>query len=289
MLVLSRYLSVGVIVATVMGVSSCDFETEPTKSPQFRPASTPVINEVFALPITHPSWYCWVEFLNPTRDTVNLNGWTVSYNCLRFNQNLIVLYEIDSSSVIRTELDDFTVPDSQALYDVPFSEGNLKLAPNGLFTLVSSEDRLLDHTHWGPGDQRFALQVYQLFGGLPAIRGSAERIDTLFADTNRVYPDTVLTIEGSSIYAFIIPQTEQLVLKDPTGRVVDVVRYGNYQYSGPAPDPYAGNQSLGIIPEFESFARFAGGYYTGNTANDFYVSSSDVRPIPHWYNQLYKP
>jgi len=79
------------------------------------------------------------------------------------------------------------------------------------------------------------------------------------------------------------------VLKDPAGNVTDVVRYGNYQYAGPLPtDPYLENVSLGIMPRFQSFQRFANGYYTANSANDFYVSSSQVVPTPQWYSQLHK-
>jgi hypothetical protein len=72
--------------------------------------------------------------------------------------------------------------------------------------------------------------------------------------------------------------------------VVDVVRFGGYAATGT--DPYPGNQSLGVLPPFESLYRYAGGYKSnkpvGNTANDFAISNQYVRPIPHWYSQPHK-
>ncbi|MBM2841048.1 MAG: hypothetical protein HW412_1576, partial [Bacteroidetes bacterium] len=46
--------------------------------------------------------------------------------------------------------------------------------------------------------------------------------------------------------------------------------------------------SLGIIPQYESLARYVGGYSTDNAAFDFFVTDVVVRPIPHWYSQKYK-
>ncbi len=58
--------------------------------------------------------------------------------------------------------------------------------------------------------------------------------------------------------------------------IVDVVRFGNY------PTLIGdGNESAGLIPEFNSLARFAGGYHTGNTKNDFYF---EPQPLPLYHN-----
>ena len=83
---------------------------------------------------------------------------------------------------------------------------------------------------------------------------------------------------------FMLSESGELVLKDTSGNAIDVVRYGNYV--PPSPDPYPGNQSAGVIPEWSSLSRYAGGYSTGNTANDFYMES---KPIPMWYSQLNHP
>jgi hypothetical protein len=93
----------------------------------------------------------------------------------------------------------------------------------------------------------------------------------------------------AKFYGFFLQPTDQLVLKDPGGNVVDVVRYGGYVYQGAAiDDPAPGNMSIGLIPEFQSIQRFAVAYSTGNTATDFYVSTSAIIPTPHWYSLRYK-
>ncbi len=61
--------------------------------------------------------------------------------------------------------------------------------------------------------------------------------------------------------------------------VLDVVRYGNFSTTGISLKP--NNKSAGFIPEFYSLARYAGGYFTDNTRNDFYFES---QPVPGWYS-----
>ncbi len=267
-----RSLAVVVLGAVVM--SSCAFETEDPAPPQYRPASTVVINEVFALPLTNPSFYCWIEFLNPTSSTVDLEGWTITQSCFRLVLSEIYLNVADSLQLIRIRIGQQFVPDSFGVYDVPISEGSLELGPQGLMTIVSNEDRLLDHTEWGPGDLRLTFQR-------EIINGPPFEIDTI-----AVRGDTTITSENAYGYFWFIQTTEQLILKNNLGQVVDVVRFGNYPY--PVPDPFPGNVTLGAIPNFESISRFAGGFFTGNSANDFYVSRSNVRPTPQWYNQDFK-
>lgn len=273
-----RSLLIGLLLFGPLVYVGCDFATEPPDPVQYRPASSVVINEVFTLPFTHPNFYSWIEFLNPTQDTVDLNGWTLTQTCFRLtNTEFWLTVRIDDSTSDRTLLGSQNfVPDGLGVYDVPFSEGHLTLLPGGLLTIVSNEGRLQDHTDWGPGDTRLELER-------PILAGPVSDIDTVL-----VQGDSTYTTEISYSYAFFILPTEQLVLKNAAGQVVDVVRFGNYQYAGPGADPYPGNQSLGLIPEFESLARYAGGYFTGNTANDFFVTSTDVRPIPQWYSQLYR-
>lgn len=281
-----RSLLIGLLLFGPLVFTGCDFETEPPPAVQFRPATTLVINEVFTLPFTHPSFYSWIEFLNPTRDTINLEGWTVNQTCFRLYNNefwlTVRFIENGDTTFERTNLgaENF-VPDGIGVYDVPFAHrfggGHYTLVPGGLLTIVSNEGRLLDHTDWGPGDVNREFER-------PIIRGPVDTVEVLFAQG-----DSTFTREHSFSYAFFILPTEQLLLKNPAGQVVDVVRFGNYQYLGPGADPYPGNQTIGIVPEFESISRYAGGFYTGNTANDFYVSSTDVRPIPQWYSQYYKP
>ena len=89
---------------------------------------------------------------------------------------------------------------------------------------------------------------------------------------------------------------EQLVLKDSAKRVVEVVRMGDSTYSNIIRDsvyssPLLGpaNKSIGTVPEFQSIARYGGGYFTGNTANDFYITRPGLVPIPQWYSQFSKP
>jgi hypothetical protein len=104
-------------------------------------------------------------------------------------------------------------------------------------------------------------------------------------DTTRaagLAPDTIRGIG----YVFYIFPSEELLLKDPSGNVVDVVRIGNYTPTGV--DPYPNNVSLPMAPQYESYARYAGGYFTGNSANDFYITGQNLRPLPHYYNVAYK-
>ncbi len=179
-----------------------------------------------------------------------------------------------------------TAFDSFGVFDVPFAEGvfdipgqaedTVRVPPNGLFTIVSNEDRMLIYTDWGPGDPALRREraVFQ---------GPIESVDTVS------FSDTLITVAVfSKNYVFFFDRTQQLVLKKPNGEVADVVRIGDYSYSGSDSDSLAGNKSWPVIPEGETIQRYAYGYYTGNTANDFYQTDVDVRPIPHWYSQRAK-
>jgi hypothetical protein len=282
-----RTLSLLVVLA-VGAMCGCEIITEEPPVVDFRPAFHVVINEVFALPPSPQSQYSWVELLNPTRDTVDIGRWTLTFTTSR--QQTVTTVVLDSLYQFRLLLSSETGPPTQGVYDVAFARQVLispsgisilesfPLAPNGLYTLVSNEDRLLDHTEWGPGPENSRF-----------IRFAFPTIDSLLIDSTFQYSrDSVVAISYQTEYIFQLQSAEQLVLKDGNGQVVDVVRYGNYVYPGPGPDPYPGNQSLGVLPPYESIARYAGGFFTANTAFDFYVTNPEVRPIPHWYSQRYR-
>jgi len=272
-----------VLVAGMVIIGGCQLQTLTPDPPILNPAGHLVINEVFTLPITNQTPYSWIEFYNPTADTIDLTGWTLRYSTVRLATAVTV--GLDSLGNILT-VSINTFPDSVGVFDVPFAEGvfdipgeeedTVKLVPGGLFTIVTDEDRLLDHIEWGPGDERFRRERQVIQGPLDSF--------TVIDST-----DTLVTILATTkSYGFFFDTTEELVLKDPQGNVVDVVRYGNYVYPGPGADPYPNNISLGMLPEFQSVQRWAGAYFTANSANDFYVSSSSVVPTPQWYSLLHK-
>ncbi|MGA9115992.1 MAG: hypothetical protein WB626_04390 [Bacteroidota bacterium] len=284
---LRSLLAAGAILL-MAAVSGCDIETETPPEADFRPASTIVVNEIFTLPLNHPAFFCWMEILNPTQDTVNLTGWTVSLETQRLAQTIDVMLDtlgrfLELQRIIQ-------IPDSFGTFDVPFSGGvfgapgdpvsQVRLPPLGLATYTSNEDRLRDHTEWGPYDENFRFTT-------PAFQGPLVSFDTL------AVTDTTVTLRVLSyIYFFIIPTSGQILLKDPAGEVKDVVRYGNYVWNtANGADPYPECRSAGIVPDFEALCRYARGYWTGprgNSAQDFFVTSPTVRPIPHWYSQLYR-
>jgi len=273
------------IILLLVAVNGCQLETVVPPPPPMNSATTLIINEVFTLPPTDPVPYSWIELYNPTPDTVNLLGWTLSYNTARLISEITL--QLDTlGNFIGTPIF-LQYVDSVGIFDVPFAEGvidipgveedTIKLPPGGLFTLVNDEDRMLDHIQWGPGDERFRSERGVIQGPLVSFT-VVDSTDTLI---------TYLAVTLS--YAFYLQPTEQILLKDPDGNVVDVVRYGNYEYSGPSTnDPYPANTSLGLLPRFQSIQRYANGYHTGNSANDFYVSSSQIVPTPQWYSQLHK-
>lgn len=141
----------------------------------------------------------------------------------------------------------FTEPATGALVDT---------LPAGDFLLMYTDSiRFYNHTNLGPG-KGYAIQ------------------EPIFLQLRFQYGAYVALAE-----------TDELVLSDTSGNPIDVVRFGNY-LSPVAPDPYPGNQSAGTIPEWSSLSRYAGGYSSGNTANDFYM---EAKPIPGWYSELNHP
>lgn len=273
------------VVSGILG--GCEIITEEPSGIQLRPASHVVINEVFALPASHQAPYSWIELLNPTPDTVDIGRWSLSFTTYKLqNVGTVIL---DSLFQFRFFLSFETLPPEFGAFDIPFAQriefsnsgiaiqDTFKLRPQGLYTIVSSEARLRDHTEWGPGptNSRFSMQAFT-------------RIDSFSIDTTHRGNDSIIAVFYQTDFTFQFQPSDQLVLRNAAGQVVDVVRYGNYAYPGPGADPYPNNHSLGIIPQYESLARYAGGYSTDNTAFDFFVTDVAVRPIPHWYSQKYK-
>jgi len=371
---------------------SCQLdELEPPK-PDLRPASTPVINEVFTLPHDRQNTFWWIEFFNPTRDTFDLTGWTISLTTHSVDYFQVISGRLDSVIRIDTSrlfdtlgnhLGDtvtidtlrrvslaslaefYSYPPDTGKFDVPFAEGvynaqmyytpvevgeRIILPPNGLFTIVSSTARLEQYSRWGEGDSRlrreknaqtFPLQIvsvppYGVFDLANIVRNGAFRgpvynVDTLvptrinqlvtspgvrvgydtlrtrissgaFVVTRITIFDTIKTVTiidtlgyWAKAYAFNLHPKDQLILKNATGQIVDVVRIGpagdslfaNQSNISPLLGP--SNQPIPTPPEFESVARYMGGYFTGNTSNDFYSTVSPfLPPIPHGRNGVAK-
>ncbi len=249
-------------------LSSCELQTEDPALPILKPAHHFVINEVFTLPPTNQRTYSWIEFYNPTNDTVNTRGWTFSFTTTGF----LSRYAIDSLG--RVILPSFQVlRQGEGVWEVPIPEYVIK---SGEFlTVTNNEERLLTYTDYGPGK------------GHKVSAGTNIRSLTFFVNPDTTKPDTVINFQA----VFQLRPTDQLVLKDKNGNVVDVVRYGNYVYNGTGSDPYPNNKSIGLISEYQSIARYSGAYFTGNTGEDFYITGTQIpltRPIPHWLSQAYK-
>ncbi len=254
--------------------SGCELVTEDApKKPQQSAATHLVINEVFTLPFTHPSSYTWIEFYNPANNAIDLSKWTLSYTTQRVVVTTLSLEDSLHRIGFTTST---TQPDSFGAFDVPLAESRFILFPGELMTIVNNEARLLDHTNWGPGPSstRFERQF---------VLGPVESADTTFFS-----PDTIFIVKVQKGYGFFFPDSGQLVLRDSTGAIMDVVRFGNYTYTGPVTDPLlgSGNKTVGVVPQFQSVCRYAGAYFTGNSANDFYISDIYTPPSPHWYNTL---
>ncbi len=263
----SRLFSFAPCIIAALVLSSCELVTEDPQQPTLRPANHLVINEVFTLPPTNQRAYCWVEFYNPTNDTVNTNGWTFSFT----TTGMVAKYALDSAGQI--------IPASYQIlrqglgvYELPIPE--FRLQSGQFLTVTNNEERLLTYTDYGPGQ-----------GPKEAV-GTQIRFLTITAAADSSVRDTAVDFQ----VVFQFQTTDQLVIKDQNGNVVDVVRYGNYVYPGPGADPFPANHSIGLIPEYQSIARWNGAYSTGNTADDFYITGTQValtRPIPHWLSQAY--
>ena len=255
-------------VAAAIAMGGCDFETEPTQVPAYPAASHVVINEVYTLPPEHPNRHSWVELYNSSRDTVDITGWTLTVTVAQ--RQLVTLNYPDSSGNDTLEIL-YAFDSTFAPADVPVAPFHehpvLKPGYFHLFVTDLQKMYLYFNLGAGPGLEPESMPFY------------TERVRR--RGTGGV--DTVVT----SLVDVYLPQTDQLILKDSAGAVVDVVRYGNY--IAPGTDPFPSNRSFGVIPEYESIARFAGGYATGSTADDFYVTHGrTLPPIPLYHSMLRK-
>jgi hypothetical protein len=263
-------LSLAAAISITVCWMGCELETKTDDPQLLSPANHLVINEVFTLQPLNLNVYSWIEFYNPTRDTIDIQGWS-----LNFSAPQTILFSLlfkDSTGAYVGQLTTFQVDSSGVRADVPLgspSGSGPILYPNELFTIISDEERfrVFSERGPGPGPYRYSQFLQQV------------------GDTSRgpgLAPDTVRAIG----YVFYFFPSEELLLKDPSGTVVDVVRIGNYVNTGP--NPYPNNTSLPMAPEYEAYARYAGGYSTGNSANDFYITGQNLRPLPHYYNVAYK-
>lgn len=258
---LAGHVYTAVFVCGLVLVAGCDLQTEVASVTETNRADHIVINEVFTLPQATLPAFSWIELYNPTSLPVNVKGWTLEFST---QQQVVVR---DTAQNVRAFLNE------QGTYEVPLDLGFLKLElpPNGFLTLVNDEQRLLTFTEYGPGQGPKIGTGYTV--GPPP--------DTISVDSIR-YVFTTLAFGP----------TDQFVLRDSLRNVIDVVRYGNYTYSGIGSDPYPNNHSVGFIPQYQSLARYAGGYSTGNTSADFYITGTQIpqtRPIPHYFSQVRHP
>lgn len=129
------------------------------------------------------------------------------------------------------------------------------LGPGYFLVLAGDSVALLEHTSLGPGTGY--MSQFQAPHVIPG---------------------------GGVSDTFLLPETGQIALIDTSGNYIDVVRYGDY--ISPAPDPFPGNKSAGLIPEWYSLSRYAYAYSTDNTANDFYMAQT---PTPLWYSEEAHP
>ena len=274
----------------VLWSAGCHLETDPYDPPQFPSrANSVVINEVFTLPLTDQNFYSWIELYNPTGAAVDLTGWTLELTTAKI-PSATVLYkgiDVDTSltppetSVVYIGRDSIATGSLQVgRFPIQFAgQGTSSdLSPESFLVLVTNKERMLTFTAEGPGNGPETVST-------PFFLTDPEttRVAVLPDFSNIGIPDTV----RFNIYPFFLLPTEELVLRDPSGTVRDVVRYGNYQ--PPSPDPYPGNRSFGMINTFQSIARYAGGYRTGSTADDFYMTEGrQLPPLPKYFSQRSK-
>lgn len=261
------FLLFGLIAAALVS-GGCDFTTEPPTVRTYPAASHVVINEVYTLPAGHPNIHSWVELYNPSQDTVDLNGWTLTFTARQ--QRIITLNYPDSTGE-DTLVTLYQFDSSYSPAEVPLvpAHGERLLKPGHFFLFVSDLNRMYLYFNLGSGP---GLEPEST----PFLSREVRRRGTGGVDTVVI-----------SFVEVLIPTTDQLVLKDSTGSVADVVRYGNYV--APGVDPFPANRSFGAIPEYEAIARYAGGYSTGSTADDFYLTQGrTLPPIPLYHSMLRK-
>lgn len=269
-------------------------------------------------------YHDWILTFN-SNDTVLTNAprWTVSLATYGYEILDTVTIVVDSTGREIARFSSFVDGRQRILrnfgygvFEVPFGALNTfpgifgsgyRIPPGKLFTFVNNEQRLENHTRWGDGDPGLRAQVlfFSAVDSVDTIRTqyiqSTRNTDSLairlFRVVFRLYSSDLFEPVPLFTLPFFIPPKEQLVLKDPTGTIVDVVRLGDSVYTnvmGDSSRPLLSisNRSIGNVREFSSVARYAGGYFTGNTENDFYLAPRPPQitspPTPHGYNPLPK-
>lgn len=263
-----------ICAALVAGVFvGCEIVTqEPAGPGQVKPAHSVVINELFILPAPNQHPYRWVEFYNPTNQSVNISRWTLGF---RTKETFIVYHVVDSVLQVKS----FSQDSVARYHDVPLRFiGGTRIPSYGFVTIVSDQ------------------QLMENYTTAITLPDPIEVGQTIFFEDS-VSVDSVV----NALYEFNFQDSDQMVLKDTSGTVIDVIRYGNYVYTGSDPSlAFPNNQSLGPIVPYQSFARWAGAYTSGpngdasqgSSAADFYVTGVQVantRPIPQWLSQAFKP
>lgn len=252
----------------ILILPSCTLVTENPPAPLVKPGTNVVINEIFTLPESNQRTYSWIELLNPTDRVIATRGWKIAFTT---NGNSFRVALDDSGRVVFFQ----QLQQGRGEWEIPLGVDSLR--PGSFITLVNNRERLLSYTDYGPG-QGIKVELDSLYIRIVTARG-----DTTGGISR---PDTLLF---TSI-RFLFAPSDQIILRNNAGQTVDAVRYGNYTYTGSGSDPTPNNRSLGLLPEYQSFARY-NGYYTGNSADDFYITGvqiSQTRPIPHWHSQAYK-
>jgi hypothetical protein len=232
------------LMLALLMFSSCDLVTVPPPQGTSRPADHVVINELFTLPESNQHAYSWLEIYNPTSNRIE------GLNHWTLSWTAHTSFEGRDTTVrFAMRLGGFglgAIPDT--------------LEPGNFLVLIGDSISFYNHTNLGPG--KGTATRYLDFGGGVFVSGGGQ---------------------GRAIN-FFLQEQDEIVLRDTSFNVVDVVRYGGYV--PPSPDPYPGNKSAGAIPEWSSLCRYAGAYSSGNSANDFYM---EAKPIPLWYSQLNHP
>ena len=142
-------LLLGLITSTLVA-GGCDFTTEPSPLPSYPSALHLVINEVYTLPAGHPNIHSWVELYNPSPDTVDLSGWTLTFTARQ--QRFTTLNYPDSTGedtlVIPYRFDSTYSPAEVPLSPFP---GEQLLKPGHFFLFVSNLNTMYLYFNLGAG------------------------------------------------------------------------------------------------------------------------------------------
>ncbi|MBM2847001.1 MAG: hypothetical protein HW407_2313, partial [Bacteroidetes bacterium] len=208
--------SVAVLLLVAISLPSCELQTNTPDPPPPSATNHIVINEIFSLPLTNQNTFRWIEFSNPTGQTVDMNGWSLGFTTRK--TSIIT----DTAGNFRN----FEIDSVDKYYNVPIRDpirpgGSLNVRPNEFLIIVNNEDRLENYTVYGPGEGPKLVPGDFIFV-----------LDTVTVDSIRFEQ-----------YEFVFRPQDQLILRDTLGNVVDIFRYGGWPV--PTPDTLAGGRSIG--------------------------------------------